>query len=106
MTEQIKNGKTKIGIIFNTDPHNKPGQHWISMFINIKTNTIFFYDSTGDKPDSEIMVLVNRIKEQGLNMTPKRHFKFDSNEGIKHQRGNTECGIYSLFFMIYPSSEL
>ena len=32
----MKRGKTKIGIIFNTDPHDKPGQHWISMFINIK----------------------------------------------------------------------
>ena len=38
--EQIKNKKTKIVIIFNTDPHNKPGQHWISMFINIKTKIL------------------------------------------------------------------
>ena len=40
IAEQIKNGKTKIGIIFNTDPHNRPGQHWISMFINIKKKDI------------------------------------------------------------------
>jgi len=101
LKEQLKNGKTKIGVIFNTDPHNKPGQHWISMFINIKKKKIFFFDSTGDKPPEEIMVLVKRIEEQGLNLNPKLKFKFDSNEGIEHQYGNTECGIYSLFFIVH-----
>jgi len=101
LEDQIKKGKTKIGIIFNTDPHNKPGQHWISMFINIKKKHIFFFDSTGDKPVPEIMKLVDRIKEQGLNLTPKIVFKYDSNEGIEHQYGNTECGIYSLFFIVH-----
>jgi len=101
VNEQLKNGKTKIGIIFNTDPHNKPGQHWISMFINIKKKKIFFYDSTGDKAAPQIMAFVERIKEQGLTMTPKINFTFDSNEGIEHQNGNTECGIYSLFFIVH-----
>jgi len=101
LAKQIKDGKTKIGIIFNTDPHDKPGQHWISMFINIKQNHIFFFDSTGDGPSPEIMKLVDRIKEQGLSLNPKKVFKFDSNEGIEHQYGNTECGMYSLFFIVH-----
>ena len=99
--EQIKTGKTKIGIIFNTDPHYKPGQHWISMFMNIKKGKIFFFDSVGDKPPQEIIKLVDRIKEQGLNLDRKIHFTFDTNEGIEHQYGNTECGIYSLFFVVH-----
>jgi len=101
LAKQIKDGKTKIGIIFNTDPHDKPGQHWISLFINIKKKLIFFFDSTGDKPSPEIMALVNRIKKQGLALKSKISFKFDSNEGIEHQYGNTECGIYSLFFIVH-----
>jgi hypothetical protein len=101
LNTQIKDGKVKIGIIFNTDPHNKPGQHWISLFINIQQKRIFFFDSTGDKPSAEIMSLVNRIKKQGLQLTKKIIFKFDSNEGIEHQYGNTECGIYSLYFIVH-----
>jgi hypothetical protein len=97
----IKKGKTKIGMIFNTDPHNKPGQHWISMFINIKKGKIFFFDSTGDKAPRQVKVLINRIKEQGSNLTPQINFVVDSNEGIEHQYGNTECGIYSIFFIIH-----
>jgi hypothetical protein len=97
LSEQIKKGKTKIGIIFNTDPHNKPGQHWISMFINIKKSKIFFFDSVGDKAPKQIMVLVNRIIKQGkkINM----NIKFDQNHPVEHQYGDTECGIYSLFFI-------
>jgi hypothetical protein len=101
LEDQIKRGKTKIGIIFNTDPHNKPGQHWISMFINIKKKSIFFFDSTGDKPVKEITDLVDKIIKQGLALKPKREFKFDSNEDIEHQYGNTECGVYSLFFIVH-----
>jgi hypothetical protein len=100
LEDEIKHGKTKIGMIFNTDTHDKPGQHWISMFVNIKSKQIFFFDSTGDKAPREIMHLVNRIKEQGKAVHPKINFKFDSNEGVEHQYGNTECGIYSLYFIV------
>jgi len=97
----IKKGKTKIGIVFNTDAHNKPGQHWISMFINIKTKKIFFFDSTGNKMPHQVKTLIKKIKNQGVNMTPKINFKVDSNEGVEHQYGNTECGIYSIFFIVH-----
>ncbi len=97
----MKKGKNKIGIIFNTDPDYKPGQHWISMFINLKKKIIFFFDSTGDEAPKEVMVLVKRIQEQGKNMTPPLDIKFDSNQGVEHQYGNTECGIYSIYFIVH-----
>jgi hypothetical protein len=97
LSEQIKKGKTKIGIIFNTDPHDKPGQHWISMFINIKKKKIFFFDSVGDKAPKQVMVLINRIIKQGKKLNI--NMKFDQNHPVEHQYGDTECGIYSLFFI-------
>ena len=97
----IKKNKTMIGIIFNTDPDNKPGQHWISMFVNIKKKTIFFFDSTGDEAPHEVMELVKRIQKQGLALKRPIQFKFDSNKGVEHQYGNTECGIYSIYFIIH-----
>lgn len=99
--EQLKSGKTKIGIIFNTDPHNRPGEHWISMFVNIKKKKIFFFDSTGEAAPKQIMVLVDRIIDEGRSLSPNMNFEFDSNEGTEHQYGNTECGIYSLFFIVH-----
>jgi len=101
LANQIKRGKTKIGIIFNTDPHNKSGAHWISLFISVKKKTICFFDSVGTKPTSEIMNLVNRIIDQGHKLNPKINFKFEHSDGVEHQHKNTECGIYSLFFVIH-----
>lgn len=101
LAEQIKRGKTKIGIVFNTDPHYRGGQHWISMFINIKKRQIFYFDSVGEKIPPQIMVLVNRIIEQGNQLKNKIHFTFDQNYPVEHQYGNTECGIYSIFFIVH-----
>jgi len=101
LKQQIKEGKTKVGIIFNTDPHDKPGEHWISMFINIKKGKIFFFDSVGRKAPSEIMKFVEKIKMQGKQLNPKINFTYDENHPVEHQYGNTECGIYSIFFIVH-----
>lgn len=60
-----KKGKRKIGIVFNLDPHDQPGSHWVSMFVDFDTGGIYYFDSYGYKPCTEIMNLVSRIKEQG-----------------------------------------
>ena len=101
IAEQIKKKKTKIGIVFNTDPHYKSGEHWISLFINIKKGKIFFFDSAGDTAPIQIKKFVERIKMQGTKMHPPIHFVFDENHPIEHQYKNTECGVYSLFFIVH-----
>lgn len=101
LTEQIKKGKTKIGVIFNTDTHDKGGEHWISLFINIKKGTIFFFDSAGDKASSQILKFVKMVTDQGRNLPQKIDFKFDQNYPVEHQYKNTECGVYSLYFIIH-----
>ena len=95
----IARGKTKIGIIFNTDPHNKSGEHWISMFINIATQKpyIFFFDSTGDPPPSEIKNFSNRILNQADKMGLKMYYI--ENHPFEHQKGDSECGVYSLYMI-------
>jgi hypothetical protein len=99
--ELINKKKTKIGIIFNTDPHYKGGQHWISLFINLKKGNIFFFDSVGNQIPREIMNLVNRIQSQGLNLTNSIHFIFDQNYPNEHQYNSYSCGLYSLFFIVH-----
>lgn len=101
LAKQIQKGKTKIGIIFNTDPHYKGGSHWISLFINIKKGTIFFFDSAGDKIPKQIMKFVDNMIDQGHALKTRINFTFDENHPIEHQYGNTECGIYSLFFIVH-----
>lgn len=98
LNKHINNGKNKIGIIFNTDPHYKSGSHWISLFINIKKRFIFFFDSNGDPAPNEIVVLCNRIIKQAKDIGIDLHF--NQNAPLEHQYENTECGMYSLYFII------
>ena len=99
LKKQMARGKTKIGMIFNTDPHNKDGEHWVSMFVNIKLKTIFYFDSAGDEVKPEIKALADRIIEQGK--MQNIGFLFDQNHPFEHQQGGTECGIYSLYFIAH-----
>jgi hypothetical protein len=101
ISEQIKKGHNKIGVIFNLDPHYKGGSHWVSLFINVKQKTIFFFDSAGESIPSQIKKFVDTVIQQGKQLSPPIDFKFDENYPVEHQYGNTECGIYSIFFITH-----
>ena len=98
LATELKKGKNKIGIIFNIDPHYKTGSHWISMFIDVKKRFIFFFDSNGDKIPGRIKKLVKRIQKQAKAIGFE--LEFHQNHPKEHQRGDTECGMYSLYLLI------
>jgi hypothetical protein len=98
LSKFIKEGVNKIGIIFNTDPHDKSGAHWISLFINLKKKFVFFFDSNGTKIPKEVKEFCNRVVSQGLQLGID--LTFDQNAPFVHQEGNTECGMYSLYLII------
>jgi hypothetical protein len=100
LEKYVKNGKTKLGIVFNLDKHDKGGSHWVSMFVDFKDQFIFFLDSAGEKIPKEVDALVQRIVEQGLSQSPPLHMHFYENCPLEHQYTNTECGMYSLYFII------
>jgi hypothetical protein len=93
----MRNGKNKIGFIFNTDPHYLSGSHWISMFVSLKHKFIFFFDSTGTSPPKEVKRLINKIKQQGKALGI--NFRYIENKK-HHQKKPTECGMYALFMII------
>ena len=95
----LHEGKNKIGFIFNTDPHTKGGKHWISMFMNLKKGEIYFFDSVGHSAPAQIKRFVKRVIRQGKEVGIR--FKYDENHPVEHQYGDTECGIYSLFFVAH-----
>jgi hypothetical protein len=101
LSTMMKKGKRKIGIIFNTDPHDKGGSHWISLFIDIKKGTIFFFDSVGHAAPQQVQTFVKRVQEQGHQMAPRVELAFDQNHPVEHQYGNSACGVYSLFFIVH-----
>jgi hypothetical protein len=95
----MDSGTHKIGVVFNTDPHTEDGSHWVSLFINIApdNNYIFFFDSTGYRPQKEIREFINTVTAQGRALGIR--FKYYENRK-QHQKLNTECGMYSLFMIV------
>ena len=95
----IKQNKTKLGIVFNLDNHDEDGSHWVSFFCKFGNSDthIYYFDSYGIKETKEIRKLINRIKEQTTKMGNPTHIHINK---IRHQFKNSECGIYSLNFII------
>ena len=98
LTKHIKDKKTKLGFIFNTDTHNQSGSHWIAMYLDLNDNILFYFDSNGIQIPERIDKLAKRIIDQCKSRG--HHVKFLSNMGMKHQYSYTECGMYCLYFII------
>jgi hypothetical protein len=105
-----QNGIKRIGIVFNTDPSYKDGEHWISLFVNLSLPkpSISFYDSVAICPaPSEITQYINYIISQTPALQKKwnagggnGNVKFSTNcNTVKHQKKNTECGVYSMYYI-------
>lgn len=92
LADMKEKGKTKIGIVFNLDPHDEPGSHWICAFIDLDASAAYYFDSYGYKPEKEINALLSRLHAQGI----KDIYYND----IRHQRKGSECGMYCLFVII------
>jgi len=100
LDKYLKEGKTKIGVVFNLDKHNQSGSHWVSVFIDLEDDFIFYLDSAGEKIQPQIDAFVKRIIDQGSNRKPPKHIHIYENCPVEHQMGTTECGMYALFFII------
>jgi hypothetical protein len=102
----LSNGKKKIGIVFNLDPHYLEGSHWTALFSDLEKGETYYFDSYGVPPPNEVDILMERITEQGnklvkegiLNISNKKGFKSLYNN-IRFQYGDSECGVFSLHFI-------
>jgi len=101
MKEHLINSKSKIGIVFNTDPSTKGGEHWISMYIDLgKHNSdnygIYYFDSFGKKPSMEVKELIQKIINQGSQCNRKPLYFYND---YPYQKENSQCGMYSIHFI-------
>lgn len=95
----VKDGITKIGFIFNMDKHDMPGSHWVALYSNLSKNEVDYVDSVGDAPPIEIKRLMKRICLFCKNHNNDIPLSVYVNK-TKHQKGNTECGVYSCSFIL------
>ena len=114
-----KKGKTKIGIVYNLDEHYKSGSHWVSFFIDTDNIKIYYSDSAGKPPEQRVKRLVKKLSESWYEkdtgkkvILPLNSYMNESGQNIveqkydikynktQHQFGGSECGVYSMNFLI------
>jgi hypothetical protein len=96
LTNEYNKGIRGIGIIFNLDPHFKGGSHWVGLYINlknIKKPFIGYFDSYGYKVPTLIAKLMRSFKLQ-INTCQMGY------NARKFQFGDSECGMFSMYFII------
>ena len=86
--KNLKESHNYIGIIFNTDPHNKPGIHWVSVFIDNRNKILDYFDSLGNHPNKNICSFIKNFKNYHINLNT-----------VKHQKIGSQCGVYACFFL-------
>lgn len=112
--KELDNITPKIGMVINLDKHDEPGSHWVALYANLKNNKIYYFDSFGKKPGKKVTNFIRRIltymynKKHNTNfdldMFMKKYHKSDDYDvrynRKQHQFKNTECGVYSMNFII------
>lgn len=98
----FKKGYTQIGIVFNTDVSTGPGKHWIALFCDIGPEfeypRVTYFDSYSQAPEPEVQRLMQRWKEQwDATKIHSKGMKLTYNK-TRHQYGDSECGMYCLYF--------
>ena len=122
--KKIQNdGINKLGMVINLDYHYESGSHWVALYTDLKKNQIYFFDSFAKKPRKKIKNFINKLTKylykkeynEGLNINKviqklegggkskeiENLSKFDIRyNNIQHQFKNSECGVYSINFIV------
>jgi hypothetical protein len=96
LMDEYNKGVRGIGLIFNLDPHYKGGSHWVGLYINLMDKNkpfVGYFDSYGYAVPPLIARLMRSFKLQ------VKSCKLGYN-ARRYQYGNSECGMFSLYFII------
>jgi hypothetical protein len=112
--KELESKTPKIGMVINLDEHDQPGSHWVALYTNLKNNKVYYFDSFGKKPGKRVTKFIRKILTHMYNKKYNTNFNVDQfmNKYHKsdeydvrynkkqHQFKNTECGVYSMNFII------
>lgn len=77
-------------LVVNTDPSNKPGQHWVAIYIT-RDGTGEYFDSFGNGPS--VSQIVQFLGKNTTYVIPNRR--------LLQGAFSTVCGQYTIFFLLH-----
>jgi hypothetical protein len=102
--EYSQNKYRTIATVINTDKFigGKGGKHWTALFIDMRDTkefTVEFFNSTGGIPDKSIRDWETMAIDSIRSIGATDNVKIVNAIGRQHQRSNSECGVYSLYYI-------
>lgn len=91
-------GIKKIGVIFNLDESYKSGSHWVACYTNLQDGQVYYFDSYGMAPEPRIRKYMRRCAKACSEICG-RNIDASHNK-IRHQYEGSECGVYSINFIL------
>lgn len=107
LKDEYKRGVRALGFVFNLDTHDKSGSHWVGLYCDIHNlyakgrgekggaggTWCAYFDSYGYATPAFISQLMRFFYKQD----PKMKLMYN---GRRFQYSNSECGMYSMYFII------
>lgn len=102
----LKSGTTAFACVLNTDtfPHGK-GKHWVCVFVDMRGSawSVEYFNSSG-RPPVQAMTRWMVLTRNDLRQARQRAGEPPAVDDFvisrrPHQEGNSECGVYCLFYI-------
>jgi hypothetical protein len=95
---QLMKDYDALGCVLNTDLSKGGGEHWTPIFVDFRGGTVEYFDSAGQEPYKEFVDFIINVAAT-LNKTGRR-YQDVLLTNVEHQMKNTECGVYSLYYIL------
>lgn len=95
--KEYDQGKRYFGAAINTDVSSGTGIHWFAFFVDLSSKpcTIEFFDSTGNPMDSTVREWAMKLQQKLASRMPCNIIE----NRQQHQHENSECGVYTSFYI-------
>ncbi len=104
----MSQGYDSFGVVINTDKADGRGKHWFCLYGDLQHKgtkddpiVLEYFNSSGNRPAEEIYIFLENLKHN-LIVDSKIYSKVvQSVTGTQIQHSKTECGMWSLLYILY-----
>lgn len=101
LADMVGKGVELVGVIFNTDPHDRPGDHWLVVAIDLKRGQVCHFCSYGDEPNKECQRFMDTVCEQSAALPGRggRRYRQLVSPHQYQRYGTSACGVYCMYVL-------
>ena len=90
-----------FGCVLNTDVSTGKGKHWVCVFVDMRPKdgpwTVEYFNSSGRAPPREVTAWMERAADDLRKLHPE--VVTVPVTDVAHQKGDTECGLYAMYYI-------